>query len=420
MNTTWTLSNTALTAQLLECEDILRTSYAHMLTLIHEADQRGLAKEHGYRSTTTFLVEALRISRREAKTRLTQAETTTPTRTTSGTSPPPMPLTGEAVRIGAISREHLHEITKILTALPRNRTPTQHTEAERLLLDLARIAEPLAVRRAGKHLLDYLNQHHKTPEDTDREQRAPTREFRYRIDRTGHLHFTGKTDPETATLLAGLFDTLSQPDTTEATGQPDKRSAPQRHGDALAEIVDLAARADELAVQGGERAVITVTVGLNELKAGIGTTVIDRMGYGSISQARRWCCDAKILPAVLGGTGAVLDLGRASRLASPMQKRALAVRDGGCAFPGCTRPPKWCTAHHTNWWTRGGHTNLNELVLLCARHHRLLHHSEWEIRMNHGTPEFLPPTWLDPDRKPLRNTAHPRLNAPPGQRQRAG
>ncbi|MCO5308198.1 MAG: HNH endonuclease [Austwickia sp.] len=89
---------------------------------------------------------------------------------------------------------------------------------------------------------------------------------------------------------------------------------------------------------------------------------------------RRLACDARIIPAVLGTDGAVLDLGRASRLASPDQVRYLRLRDGCCTFPGCDRPSSWCEAHHLREWTTDlGETNVDNLALLCTRHHTDVH-----------------------------------------------
>ena len=107
----------------------------------------------------------------------------------------------------------------------------------------------------------------------------------------------------------------------------------------------------------------------------------------------------------------VLNLGRARRLFTGAVRRALILRDGGCAFPGCDRPHRWCDGHHLRAWADGGTTDLDNGVLLCRFHHRQIHHSGWDVRL--GTdrkPEFLPPTHLDPLRRPRRNTHHRAAN----------
>ncbi len=108
---------------------------------------------------------------------------------------------------------------------------------------------------------------------------------------------------------------------------------------------------------------------------------------------RRLACDADIIPVALGGRGEVLDVGRTHRLVTQPMWRALVCRDQHCAFPGCTRPPVMCHAHHIVHWAHGGTTKLANLVLLCGHHHRTIHHTPWEVRINpdDGHPEFLPP-----------------------------
>ena len=113
---------------------------------------------------------------------------------------------------------------------------------------------------------------------------------------------------------------------------------------------------------------------------------------------------------MLGTRSEVLDVGRAHRLITPALWRALVCRDRHCAFPGCTRPPVMGHAHHLTHWADGGATALDNLVLLCGHHHRVIHSTPWRVRLNpdDGRPEFLPPP------KPGRH--HP---APEWIRQRA-
>ena len=100
-------------------------------------------------------------------------------------------------------------------------------------------------------------------------------------------------------------------------------------------------------------------------------------------------CNATIRAALLAPGGALLDLGRTQRLASPPQKTALLASDGGCVIPGCTVPGDACDAHHVSWWTRGDPTDLDNLALACGRHHT-------EIHQERGDP--------DPRRHPLGHT----------------
>ena len=106
--------------------------------------------------------------------------------------------------------------------------------------------------------------------------------------------------------------------------------------------------------------------------------------------------DAEIIPTILGSRGEVLDVGRLRRLVTPALWTALMVRDRHCTFPACTRPPLMCHAHHLHHWADGGDTSLDNLALLCGHHHRVIHHTPWEMRLNPDDrqPEFLPPQRL--------------------------
>jgi hypothetical protein len=109
----------------------------------------------------------------------------------------------------------------------------------------------------------------------------------------------------------------------------------------------------------------------------------------STQTARRLCCDARIRP-LLHRDGQPLDLGRSQRLVSRAQRRALRFRDGpGCAFPGC--PARHVDAHHLQHWSDGGPTDLDNLMLLCRHHHRLLHEGSYTARLEDGRPRFYRP-----------------------------
>jgi HNH endonuclease len=98
----------------------------------------------------------------------------------------------------------------------------------------------------------------------------------------------------------------------------------------------------------------------------------------------------------------VLDLHRTRQIASPAQTLALTASDGGCTFPGCQVAPQWCERHHVIAWYDGGPTNLTNLTLLCAYHHRRFHQRGWHCRINHhGLTEWIPPRWIDPQQKPI-------------------
>ncbi|MFC5140686.1 hypothetical protein ACFPK1_20795 [Actinomycetospora rhizophila] len=151
------------------------------------------------------------------------------------------------------------------------------------------------------------------------------------------------------------------------------------------------------------RALLTITIDhrwLREALAGRG-------GYGLLDSGmrvhpgtlRRWACDAEIVPVVLGSRSEPLDVGRKQRTAPEAVRRALDLRDGGCAFPGCSRRPRRCQAHHVDHWFDGGVSALDNMCLLCRFHHQLIHHGHWSVRIVDGRPWFTPPDWLDPERR---------------------
>jgi hypothetical protein len=86
-------------------------------------------------------------------------------------------------------------------------------------------------------------------------------------------------------------------------------------------------------------------------------------------------------------------------------RRAVVARDRGCAR--CGRPPSWCEAHHLVPWEQGGPTAIGNLVLLCRACHRLVHHAGWDVVLADGRPEFYPPAWVDPERRPRRRPPPP-------------
>jgi hypothetical protein len=87
-----------------------------------------------------------------------------------------------------------------------------------------------------------------------------------------------------------------------------------------------------------------------------------------------------LLPPPRGGAPSrPLDVGRSTRVVTPAQRSALAVRDGGCVFPDCDRPLTWCEGHHLVSWLDGGPTDLANLALLCRAHHHAVHEGGWQL-----------------------------------------
>ncbi len=221
-------------------------------------------------------------------------------------------------------------------------------------------------------------------------------------DRDGGYELRGWLDREAAEIVRSALSPLAAPRPTTDT-EVDLRDAAQRDADALVELARRALDSGELPTEGGERPQVVVTVPLAVLQGRIGSASLALGGPINADIARRIACDAQVIPVVLGARGEPLDVGRASYTVPTAIRRAVVLRDGGCAFPGCAVPARWCDIHHVVHWADQGPTSVGNCVALCGRHHRLVHHSTWRIEMTDGIPEFHPPPWLGgpPRRNPL-------------------
>src|SRR3954451_22085483 len=226
---------------------------------------------------------------------------------------------------GEINREHAHEIQQVLALAPDSVSDEDRAASEATLVELAQQAIPSTVRRVGQRILAYWDLEDKDTHDRERKLSTPVREFSYRILRDGRMKYTGTFDAEFAQFVESMLIPLAKPNPVDKFGNPDPRSLEERQGDAIAAIFDLAGRSPDLPVKAAERAAVTLTISLEELERRAGIAMLDGYGAVSTSQLRRMCCDAKVAPAVLNGTGEVLDLGRTARTASPAQRRALII-----------------------------------------------------------------------------------------------
>jgi hypothetical protein len=122
---------------------------------------------------------------------------------------------------------------------------------------------------------------------------------------------------------------------------------------------------------------------------------------------RRLACEAALLTMVRADDGSPLDVGRRTRVIPAGLRRALRERDGGCRFPGCTER-RWVDGHHARHWAHGGHTNLQNLLLLCRVHHRLVHENGFGI----ATPTPGAFVFRRPDGCPIPETPEPTAGQP--------
>lgn len=258
----------------------------------------------------------------------------------------------------------------------------------------------------------------KDQRDEDERQKA-SRSLTQHTDACGMTRYKLVLDPEGAAIIdaavAALSDPVKGPD-----GEPDERTPARRRADALLAIVGRGVSSPGQAPK-SDKAQVLVTISLAALTSDLATgrcgscgqdlpghplgSGLTPFGPGATSggssgvssgpagchrpghaggltatgqvlaptAVRKLACEAGIIPAILGTDGELLDLGRAARYFTPGQKRALYLRDGGCTYPGCTMPAHWSDAHHLQYWSLGGASDLDNAALLCERHHTKVH-----------------------------------------------
>ena len=202
----------------------------------------------------------------------------------------------------------------------------------------------------------------------------------------GMVRVDGDLDPETGQTLIAAIASVGDRD---ARSGRDERTATQRRADALGEICRGWLDRLDRPVVAGERPHVVVTMDLASLEARAGGS--GRLGRnGSIGgeTARRLACDASVARVLTAGPSEPLDVGRRTSVVSSAMRRALIVRDEGCAFPECDRPPAWTDAHHVRHWAHGGPTAVTNLVLLCRPHYRRVHGGEFVVSIMDGGPRF--------------------------------
>ncbi|MEV6876572.1 DUF222 domain-containing protein [Amycolatopsis sp. NPDC051128] len=396
----WQADAVALADRVGELLTRMRATEAELGTLLVEIETRGVMDLFGYRSVARLLEHLADVPKAAAEHVVKRARALNAGQNLDGSPIPALaPATGATASTGALSNPTIDAIVDVVKLAP----PEHRDRVEQDLLAFAEDAGHKQVAALGTRILAHLDPDGSEPDDA--EPATPTRELSLRRKRSGIWELHGTFDDETGTRASAVLDALAQRRSSDEG--PDLRSPQERYGDAFSDTIDLALNSPDLPIQAGERAHVMVAVSLEDLKTGVGKAILGDAGTMSAAEARIHACDCKVIPAVLGAKSEPLDLGRFRRLISPGLRRALYLRDRGCAFPGCHRPPRHCQGHHLRHWADGGPTNLGNLALMCSHHHRLLHRSGWEARIaTDGLPEFLPPAFLDKQRKPRRNNLH--------------
>jgi hypothetical protein len=313
-----------------------------------------------------------------------------------------LPAAAAAFNAGVASVRHVEVVARVLGSRAASRLDPQRwagTEAQ--LAAWIPECTPTELQSRGEQLLEALDADGPQP---DERPEPPVNELYLQRNRGGGGgRLVGRFDDGAMfDAIATLVDAQAAPRTAE-----DDRTPAQRQAEALADACGwVLAHADTTALSscGGRRPQLSVVVGLADLERRARAACLDFGGTLSPASLRMLACDAAVVPVVLGGAGQPLDVGRATRTIPDGLRRAVAVRDGGCAR--CGRPPSWCEVHHILPWEQGGETKLANLVMLCRVCHRLVHHAGWDVRLVGGCAEFVPPAWIDPLR-------HPRRRPPP-------
>ena len=430
----WTLDDSQITALIVGLTEVAARSEAARAAVLRESVSRETPDARGEQGarTVNLLKSRCRISARRASADVENAKLTCPD---TGT----LRELGAALVEGAVSREHVDVARSALKRLPVRVVRERRDEVDGLLTEHARGFDPAGADHLARHLLSVI-----TPDRADRydENALDRRHLGIATDQTGMVLLSGQLDQSTGLKFAAVLDHVVETDRAAGAdgGESDLRTRGQRRADALgvmadaaAEFLGLGAATTELPTSQAAaenaaparrrparavpRVVVVSTPEQLAGAAGAGaasTTSGDLVGRGALT---RIACDAVIDRVVLDPAGRVLAMDTIGRLATAAQQVALAARDKGCVWPGCTTPPSLCEAHHVTWWSRGGPTTIDNLGLLCHRHHSQIHaqpeHDEdaWVMVMRDGIPWFRPPERLEPGRIPRRNTFHQTVTA---------
>jgi len=350
------------------------------------------------------------------------------------------PRVRDAAASGLISLGQAAAINQALNELPTRLDTAQKREAEDLILTAAAhlpaeklrtMSERLTGQVAPK-LADTPEQRAERLEARDMRARA-RRCLRFGPETDGSIDFSGNLPVVDGRRLQQLVQAIADRGYRAAKDTRNRaalsETPQQRLADALVTLSKAAESVENASAAGGPHGPVEVRApsGAAQLMVVIPyDELLDRAtGRGllmdgtqvSPGELRRLTCSADIIPVVLEGGSTVVDVGRTHRLAPPPLRLAVAVRDGGCGFPGCTIPIWHCDVHHIVPWQEGGPTNLANIVALCRTHHGLIEPApplrlpdgtlervdQWQVRIDgRGLPEFLPPVAADAARTPIR------------------
>ena len=182
----------------------------------------------------------------------------------------------------------------------------------------------------------------------------------------GSLILSGVLGPAEGIAFRTAIEPLAKP-----CGAHDHRTREQRLADAFVELTTCG---------GKQRVAMQVTASIETLLGLVGAPGAENEFSLPISSTtvQRWACDSS-LTRILMQDSVVIDVGRAERTIKGPRRRALIARDRHCQWPGCERPAAYCEGHHLTHWLFGGGGEMDNQVLLCHRHHRMVHEGGWQL-----------------------------------------
>lgn len=343
------------------------------LRRLAEIDRRDLYRRDGHLSAASWLATTFKVAWGTARENVRV-----------GRAFDDMPLTRRALDEGEIS---LSAARVLASAHDLDPDAFQRTEDQ--LLEAARVHSSGNLRRVAAYWRHAIEKERALDGE---EQLLEQRRLYASTTFLGMVRVDGNLDPESGeTLLTALNAVLDAEARTR--GEDDRRTPAQRRADALIEICRQWLDHGDRPTVAGERPHVTVTVGAEALNGSAAPpTELDHVGPVPVETARRVACDASVMRVVMSGRSEPLDVGRRTPVIPPSMRRAVIVRDRHCRFPGCDRPHTWCDAHHVVHWADGGPTAVQNLLLLCRRHHGMVHRSGgFGLELADGRPVFRRP-----------------------------
>lgn len=343
--------------------------------------------ERGERDSTTYLRNRLGISGREARRRAELAR-----------GLEALPQTAAALAEGRIGEEQA-------AAIARASRSGRLGSAEQVDEELLAVAERETPESLGREI---RRREHLADADALRrdENRAfARRRCTSRRRKDGMWDIDATLDALNGELVDRMFRAFTQPDPADTP--PERRRSPeQRLADGLIAAAHSALSGGDAPQDGGVRPHVTVYAPI-EAFAGIPGAVATTEGGVVISPEAltRLGCDACLAFVLTRGPSQVLHSGRATRNWPGPTRRAIIVRDVHCRFPGCSVPASRSVIHHVRYYSNGGETSIDNGVLICIFHHRLVHEGRWRLGLDPATAEV---TVTSPTGRVLRGRPPPR------------